>query len=279
MNTGIHAQTPNLSVIDNRGLSVRQVAYWRKDSNEPEPRFTTRQHDAAGRLVAQRDPRLFTDASASANLATVYSLSGQVLSTFSVDAGWRINLSGEARQPLHGWDGRGSQRKIAYDEHLRPLAVFEHARDGEPVCAERYGYGGSDPTLATRNQCGQLIRHDDSAGMQLFEQFGLSGGVLQQTRHFLRSLDFPDWPEPLPGRDELLESGAGATSRAVSMPWAKPLNRLTPKVTASFSHRASPDSCAKYACNWMNKPSRKRWSAPSNTTPKARPSRKPPVTT
>jgi insecticidal toxin complex protein TccC len=215
MNTGIHAQTPNLSVIDNRGLSVRQVAYWRKDSNEPEPRFTTRQHDAAGRLVAQRDPRLFADACAPANLATVYSLSGQVLSTLSVDAGWRVSLCGETRQPLHGWDGQGSQRRIEYDRQLRPLAVFEHARDGEPVCAERYGYGGSDPTLATRNQCGQLIRHDDSAGMQLFEQFGLSGGVLQQTRHFLRSLDFPDWPEPLPGRDALLESGAGATSRAV----------------------------------------------------------------
>ncbi|WP_228759318.1 RHS repeat domain-containing protein [Pseudomonas neuropathica] len=215
MNMGIHAQTPNLSVIDNRGLAVRQIAYWREDAGTPEARITARCHDAAGRLVAQRDPRLFADASAPANLATVYSLSGQVLSTLSVDAGWRVNLCGETRQPLHGWDGRYSQRRIEYDQQLRPLAVFEHARDGEPLCTERYGYGGSDPTFATRNQCGQLIRHDDPAGTQLFEQFGLTGGVVQQTRHFLHSLDVPDWPGPLPDRDALLEPGAGATSRSV----------------------------------------------------------------
>lgn len=215
MNPGIHAQTPNLSVTDNRGLTVRQVAYWREDASQPEARITARHHDAAGRLVAQRDPRLFADASAPANLATVYSLTGQTLTTLSVDAGWRVSLQGEARQPLHGWDGRGSQRSIEYDEQLRPLAVFEHAHDGEPLCAERYGYGGSDPTFAARNQCGQLIRHDDPAGTQLFEQFGLTGGVVQQTRHFLRSLDSPDWPESLPDRDVSLESGAGATSCSV----------------------------------------------------------------
>ncbi len=215
MNTGIHVHTPQLTAIDSRGLPVRQIAYWRESTSEPEACITACHHDAAGRLVAQRDPRLFTDASAPANLATVYSLSGLVLSTLSVDAGWRVSLSGEARQPLHGWDGRYSQRRIKYDEQLRPQAVFEHTHDGEPLCTERYGYGGSDPTFATRNQCGQLIRHDDPAGTQLFEQFGLTGGLMQQTRHFLRSLDSPDWPEPLPDRDLLLEAGTGATSRSV----------------------------------------------------------------
>ncbi|KHA72857.1 YD repeat-containing protein [Pseudomonas chlororaphis] len=215
LNTRIDAQTPNLSVIDNRGLPVRQITYWREDDGTPESRITAHHHDATGRLVAQRDPRLFADASAPANLATVYSLSGQVLSTLSVDAGWRVSLCGEMRQPLHGWDGQGSQRRIEYDRQLRPLAVFEHARDGEPLCMERYGYGGSDPTFTTRNQCGQLIRHDDSAGTQLFEQFGLSGSVMQQTWHFLRALRSPDWPEPPTDRDALLETGAGTTSRSV----------------------------------------------------------------
>lgn len=210
MNPGIHAQTPNLAAIDSRGLPVRQVAYWREDASEPEARITTRHHDAAGRLVAQRDPRLFADTSAPANLITVYSLTGQVLTTQSVDAGWRVSLLGEARQALHGWDGRGSQRAIEYDEQRRPLALFEHARDGQPLCAERYGYGGSDPAFATRNQCGQLIRHDDPAGTQLFEQFGLTGGVVQQTRHFLSKLEDPDWPALANERDDLLETGMGA---------------------------------------------------------------------
>lgn len=215
MNLHVHAHTPQITAIESRGLPVRQIDYWRQDLNGDEARITALQHNAAGQLVTQRDPRLFADTAAPANLITDYSLNDQVLSTTSVDAGWRVSLPGEAHQPLHSWDGRGSQSRIEYDQQIRPLAVFEHARDGEPLCAERYGYGDSDPTFAARNQCGQLIRHDDPAGTQLFEQFGLSGGVLQQTRHFLHSLDVPDWPGPLPDRDALLETGAGTTSRSV----------------------------------------------------------------
>ncbi|VVQ00582.1 hypothetical protein PS925_02270 [Pseudomonas fluorescens] len=202
--------TPRLSAIDGRGLPVRQVAYWR-EAVETETRITRQLHDAAGRLRAQRDPRQLTPA----NLTTLYSLSGQVLSTSSVDAGWRVSLLGEAHQSVLNRDGRGTERWMEYDKLIRPLALFEQAVDGEPLCTERYGYGSSEPAFATRNQCGQLIRHDDPAGTQLFEQFGLSGGVMQQTRHFLRALDSPDWPEPLPDRDVLLETDAGATSRSV----------------------------------------------------------------
>jgi insecticidal toxin complex protein TccC len=202
--------TPRLSAIDGRGLPVRQVAYWR-EAVETEALIARQLHDAAGRLRAQRDPRHLTPA----NLTTLYSLSGQVLSTSSVDAGWRVSLLGEAHQSVLNRDGRGSERRMEYDKLIRPLALFEQAVDGEPLCTERYGYGGSEPAFATRNQCGQLIRHDDPAGTQLFEQFGLSGGVMQQTRHFLRALDSPDWPEPLPDRDVLLETDAGATSRSV----------------------------------------------------------------
>ncbi|KAB2525605.1 RHS repeat protein [Pseudomonas sp. GXM4] len=207
-----HAQTPHLSVTDSRGLPVRQVAYWREDGSESEARITAVQHDVGGRPVAQRDPRLFADASAPANLRTIYSLTGQVLITLSVDAGWRVTLWGEARQPLHGWDGRGSLRSIEYDKQLRPQAVFEHAGDGAPLCAERYAYAGSDPTFAVRNQCGQLIRHDDPAGTQLFEQFGLTGGIRTQSRRFLCSFDSPDWPVSLSERDKLLEDAHAATS-------------------------------------------------------------------
>jgi insecticidal toxin complex protein TccC len=202
--------TPRLSAIDGRGLPVRQVAYWR-EAVETEALIARQLHDAAGRLRAQRDPRQLTPA----NLTTLYSLSGQVLSTSSVDAGWRVSLLGEAHQSVLNRDGRGSERRMEYDKLIRPLALFEQAVDGEPLCTERYGYGSSEPAFATRNQCGQLIRHDDPAGTQLFEQFGLSGGVMQQTRHFLRALDSPDWPEPLPDRDVLLETDAGATSRSV----------------------------------------------------------------
>jgi insecticidal toxin complex protein TccC len=165
-------------------------------------------------LIAQWDPRLFLDASASPNLQTIHALSGAVLCTNSVDAGLRVALLGEAGQPLHRWDGRGSQRWLQYDAWLRPVSVFEQAMDGEAVCAERLSYGASDQASAACNQCGQLIRHDDPAGTQRFSEFGLHGAVLEQTRHFLNDLTRPDWPEPVADRGLLLEPGEGATTRS-----------------------------------------------------------------
>ena len=60
MNPGLHARTPNLTVIDSRGLPIRQVAYLRNLVGGPLDTLITRQrHDAAGRLLEQTDPRFF----------------------------------------------------------------------------------------------------------------------------------------------------------------------------------------------------------------------------
>jgi len=209
----IHRHTPSLTASDPRGLPVRAVGYWRDiDGVPPQARVNRTVHDWAGRAVAQWDPRLFLDPSAPANLQTVYVLSGSVLSTSSVDAGWRVALLGEAGQAVHLWDGRGSERRMQYDTQLRPVSVFEQAVGGEAVCVERLGYGSSDQT--EHNQCGQLIRHDDLAGTQLFAEFGLHGVVLEQTRHFLDDLTQPDWPESIVDRDLMWEPGESATSRS-----------------------------------------------------------------
>ncbi|PTR29255.1 RHS repeat domain-containing protein [Pseudomonas sp. GV085] len=211
----IHRHTPTLIAIDPRGLAVRAVGYWRDiDDVPPQARVNRTVHDGAGRAITQWDPRLFLDASAPANLQTNYALSGAALSTDSVDAGWRVALLGEAGQAVHSWDGRGSQRWLRYDAQMRPESVFEQAMDGEALCAERLSYGASGPTFAERNQCGQLIRHDDPAGTQQFTEFGLHGTVLEQTRHFLQALSLPDWPEPVAERELLLEPGESAITHS-----------------------------------------------------------------
>lgn len=211
----LHGHTPTLIVTGPSGLTVRSVGYCRIAQGGPaEERVSRTTHDPAGRAIAQWDPRLFRDASAPANLASIYSLSGKVLSTTSIDAGWCVNLLGEADQLVRSWDGRGSQRRMKYNTLLRPQAVFEQALDEDFSCTERYLYGTADPAFAERNQCGQLIRHDDPAGTQLFGAFGLTGVLLEQIQHFLRELDSPDWPEALEERNRLLEPGEGATTRS-----------------------------------------------------------------
>ncbi|POD80050.1 toxin [Pseudomonas syringae group genomosp. 3] len=201
----LHQHTPTLQSVNPRGLPVASILLHRSSiDREPELHVSQASFDLASRLVNCWDPRLWADR-APANLSVIHSLSGQVLASDSVDAGWRVLLAGEAGQVLEAWDARGVVRRTGYDALLRPTEVFE---DGH--CVERLLYGGPDST--TYNQCGQLIRHDDPAGTLLDDVYGLSGNVIRQTRCFLHSVDEPDWPESLTGRDALLEPGDGATT-------------------------------------------------------------------
>jgi len=213
----IHVHTPTLAVVDPRGLDVRSVAYYRSiETAAPEERINRSAHDAIGRLVKQWDPRLWALSSktAPANSSNHYSLSGKVLGSLSVDAGERISLFGDGDQLVQSWDSRETQRRIDYDDLLRPLAVFEQGKDEVARCTERYAYANANDDFAAHNQCGQLIRHDDPAGSQTLDEYALTGGVLKQTQRFLRALEPPDWPFGLPERDELLEPVAQSATSA-----------------------------------------------------------------
>nr|WP_306805536.1 RHS repeat-associated core domain-containing protein [Pseudomonas syringae] len=152
-------------------------------------------------MFATTDPRL-----ANANRSIVYSLGGNALATESVDAGWRVALFGEAGQVLHGWDGRGTERQLEYDLLLRPARIIEQNR-----CAELFTYGQTD--AAGHNQCNQLVRHDDTAGSRLLQDYSLHGSVLSETRHFMLAAEAADWPSAEPDRNELVEPAGLQTCR------------------------------------------------------------------
>ena len=208
--TSLHVHTPTLAVIDPRGLPIRTVAFACSVGGQiPEQRVTQSVFDPMGRLVAQRDPRVFADATAPANLLTVYSLSGQVLATDSSDAGWRVSLAGEAGQPLEVWDTRESHWQTAYDDSMRPVSVTENRTH----VIERFSYAQPSAESARHNRCGRLLRHDDPAGTRHMSEYGLAGGTLEETQQFLRSLNLPHWPEPEAQRDLLLEEADPLISR------------------------------------------------------------------
>ncbi|KIH85086.1 RHS repeat domain-containing protein [Pseudomonas batumici] len=216
---GIHTHTPTLAVVDPRGLAVRVVAYCRSvETARPEERVNRSAYDAMGRLIEQWDPRLWAlnaeDVEPPANLVNRYSLSGKVLSSISVDAGQRVSLFGDGDQLVQTWDSRSTERRIEYDDLLRPLAIFEQGEGDAARCTERYEYADADAGFAAHNQCGQLIRHDDPAGTQTLDEYALTGGVLEQTQRFLSSLEVPDWPRGLLERDALLEPSEQAATTA-----------------------------------------------------------------
>jgi insecticidal toxin complex protein TccC len=228
---GMHHKTPGLSVVDPRGLPIRSVDYWREVEGFPtQARINRTFHDAAGRAVEQWDPRLWAlpeeDPLRRANLTTVFSLAGNALFTDSVDAGWQLDLPGLGNEVLQGWDSRGAGREVEYDDLLRPLVVFEQGTTEPRKAVERMAYGG--PDRGVRNQCGQLIRHDDPAGTVLFEAFSITGHRVKQVRHFTLDPVAPDWPELEGDRQRLLEPGEGAVST-----WSfGPLNDVLEQVDA-----------------------------------------------
>jgi insecticidal toxin complex protein TccC len=175
MTTPIHWRTPNLTVIDSRGLPIRQVAYLRQVAAGPvEPLIGRQRYDAAGRLLEQSDPRLF---GVVPNLATVYRLSGEPLKVDSVDAGWRLSLPGLAGEALQRWDQRDNHWRITYDLLLRPIAIEEN---DEPN-VETFTYADADAN-SDCNLRGQLTEQLDRSGTLSFDSYSLLGQPLRETR-------------------------------------------------------------------------------------------------
>ncbi len=230
----MNGQTPHLTVSDPRGLTVRSVDYCRSvPGATAESRVHHTLFDARGRLVEQRDPRLWALPQAPANLATVHSLSGQVVRSDGVDNGFCCDLWGEAGQVLQQWDGRG-QRRVDYDTLLRPLAVFERLAEQAWQCSERLAYADGRADHGQHNRCGRLLRHDDPAGTCHWPGFSLTGEASHERRRFLDSTDWPDWPVDRDARDALLEPGEGASTA-----WRHgPLGEVLEQIDAA-GHRQS----------------------------------------
>ncbi|VVE62493.1 tRNA nuclease WapA [Pandoraea captiosa] len=214
--TSLHAHTPSVTAVDARGATTRGIDYLRSAEDELTPLITRNYLSTGQRLTSQQDPRLGALALTSGkrptlrsgavqNQTTLHSLSGEVLRTESVDAGWQVALIDVAGLPRLGWDARGTHQRFEYDALARPTAIFEGARDEvSERCTERMAYAGPDAFDA--NACAQRIRHDDPAGSLRREAFDLNGQPLTETRRFLNEVDSPDWPEDESERETWLEA-------------------------------------------------------------------------
>lgn len=200
MSGALHAHTPLVTGLDGRGLTVRITAYRKvHELDEPLAQTSRMAYDAAGRLTALWDPRLWAlaeqDAASPANRTYRYSLAATPLLTENVDAGWKLVLLSEAGTLIETRDARGSTRRIRYDPWLRPVATVEIDAQQNTRTIIRSTYADNSEESAEHNRCGQLVRLDDTAGSLHFPDYGVPGHLLSQSRQFLKTLDQPDWSD------------------------------------------------------------------------------------
>ncbi|MCU0118767.1 toxin [Pseudomonas sp. B2M1-30] len=160
----VHLRTPAVIANDSRGLAVRHIAYLRTVAGDAaQPLVSRQQHDPAGRLVVQQDPRLSTP-----NITTLYALDGQPLRIDNVDAGPLLVLPGLAGQELQRWDARGNHWRATYDEQIRAVAIEENGV--ADIETSTYADASAD---AGRNLRGRLIALSDPSGQVSFDGFAL----------------------------------------------------------------------------------------------------------
>ncbi|WP_223555789.1 RHS repeat domain-containing protein [Pseudomonas sp. BF-R-01] len=210
MHTSLDSFTPKVLSVDPRGLAVRMIDYHRAQTGSPAMSRVTRQkHDWHGRLSASIDPRLGrqaeSDPAVKDNFCSHFSLSSATVFSESVDAGWRLILFNEAGESIVSWDSRGNFRQLTHDTMNRLVAMTETMPNQPSAVVERLSYGHSDGESANRNQCGRLIRHDDTVGSEFTSEFGMLGAPLVQARRFTDSVLSPDWPLDEEERETLLE--------------------------------------------------------------------------
>ncbi|WP_028622832.1 RHS repeat-associated core domain-containing protein [Pseudomonas sp. Ant30-3] len=212
----INANTPAIAAIDPRGLSVRGVAYHRRDRAVavPDSHVTQQINDVVGRAVLSRDPRLFLlhrKGNTAASQINVHSLGGALLLSDNNDAGWRLGLLSVDGTGVEGWDRKLSHSRTLHDSLRRPVAVFENAHCEPERCIARFAYADAN-TDDNQNRRGRLIRQDDTAGTLHFFQFGLAGIPLEHSRTFINDPQWPvDWPKDETERDGFLEDQPALT--------------------------------------------------------------------
>lgn len=200
MTLSLFSNTPSVRVLDNRGLHVRELAYYRHpdDLATTQTRITRHQYDARAALRQSADPRLF--ASGLANATYLADLAGNVLRVDSVDAGTTVSLNDVAGRAflsvigLATTDGEEDDTSQAVARTWqyegaslpgRPLSIMEKTPDGETRVTERYVYADNTDAEKALNLAGQCVRHYDPSGRVETNSIGLTGAPLSISRKML----------------------------------------------------------------------------------------------
>ncbi|EDZ1188062.1 RHS repeat protein [Salmonella enterica] len=216
MSTSLFSKTPSVTVLDNRGLTVRDIAYHRHPDTPDitSERITRHQYDARGFLTQSADPRLH-DAGL-ANFTYLTDLAGNVLCSQGVDNGITVALNDAAGRAFIAvsnisttGDGpvdrsQAVTRTWQYEDSElpgRPLSITEQVNGEAARITERFVYAGHTDAEKALNLAGACVSHYDTAGLTQTDSVALTGVPLSVSRRLLKDADNPDAVADWKGED------------------------------------------------------------------------------
>lgn len=216
MSTSLFSKTPTVAVLDNRSLTVRDIAYHRQPGSPDvtSERITRHQYDVRGFLTQSSDPRLHD--TGLANFSNQTDLTGNVLRSQGVDNGITVALNDTAGRPFLavsnistagvGMEDRSQAvtRTWQYEDTTlpgRPLSITEQVNGGAARITELFVYAGNSVEEKALNLAGQPVSHYDTAGLTQTNSIALTGVPFSVTRHLLKDADNPDIVADWQGED------------------------------------------------------------------------------
>ncbi|HAU3224901.1 TPA: RHS repeat protein [Salmonella enterica subsp. houtenae] len=181
MSTSLFSKTPTVTVLDNRGLTVRDIAYHRHPGSPDvtSERITRHRYDARGFLTQSADPRLH-DAGL-ANFTYLTDLAGNILRSQGVDNGTTVALNDAAGRPFisvsnistadDGTEDRSQAvtRSWQYEDSELPgrtLSITEQVTGETARITECFVYAGNSDAEKALNLAGACVSHYDTAGLR-----------------------------------------------------------------------------------------------------------------
>lgn len=198
--SAVHTGTPSITVVDNRGLTVRSLQFCRAAIGAAaDLRLTRTLHSPGGYLLSQSDPRL-GDAGL-LNISQLADLSGTVLRQSGSDNGTTWALADILGRPLWQRDAMGTVTTFSQDALGRRYTISRQAPGSQALVRERHYYGDTAPPqlvpperAQTANLRGQTVCIWDSAGQQRVAAVSLSGLAQRTSRRLLAATDSSgDW--------------------------------------------------------------------------------------
>lgn len=201
MRTTVHHRTPSVSVLDNRGLTVRTLSYHRHPGTPgiTDERITRHRFTPAGFPLESCSPRQYDlmqqDASVLPERRQVHSLSGTPLLTDGADDGCVMTFTDVAGRPVCARNATGTFTRWQYEDHTlpgRPLLVTEQdTPEGEARVAESFSWGMPAEGNRNLNLVGACTEHQTPAVISWLNTASLSGEPLITTQQLIADASVP----------------------------------------------------------------------------------------